>query len=246
MAALLVNFAVAQVTDTTKSPTPDTVYVKETKIIEVQKVSEESNDEPIFRSGELGIRFMPSFSKFDIRNSKGDIIESDVVMNYGYGGLIALTGKHVGVQLEAIYNSSSQKYKDKEMERRIDLNYVNIPLLLTLNTDKSKVVNLSAAIGPQLGINVGSRLETTGTNNTDTLHAELAVRSNDFGFAYGAGLEIALNKPRSVRVNFGFRGVYGLIDISENSKTKANDTYLIIDRTNIETYSGYVGLSFMF
>jgi hypothetical protein len=51
---------------------------------------------------------------------------------------------------------------------------------------------------------------------------------------------------RTVKLNVGFRGVYGLLDISDNSKTKATDSYLILDKTNVETYSGYLGLSFVF
>jgi opacity protein-like surface antigen len=245
-ALLIVNLAAAQTPDSLR-PTPDTVYVKETTVVEKPVAPvEKPDDDPVFHSGEFGVRFMPTFSTFELKNSKGNVIESDVVMSYGFGAVLGVTGKHVGVQLEAIYNSSSQKYKDNNMDRRVDINYINIPLLLTLNTDKSKVVNFNVAVGPQLAINVGSKLETSGNNNTDTLHAVLAVKSNDFGFAYGAGLEFALNKPRSVRLNLGFRGVYGLIDISDNSQTKATDTYLIIDKTNRETYSGYLGLSFMF
>ncbi|HEY0029907.1 MAG TPA: porin family protein [Bacteroidia bacterium] len=217
--------------------------------VSTEQTKTTQDEDPPFRSGEFGVRFMPSFSRMEFRNLDGETVKGDVVLSYGYGALLALNSKHVGVQLEAIYNSYAQKYKDHDMERKVNISYLNIPLLLTLNTDKSKVVNLSAAIGPQMGINVGSKLETTGTNNTnngDSLHAVLAVKKADLGFAYGAGLEFAVNPPRTVRINLGFRGVYGLIDISDKSKTVATDSYLILDRTNMETYSGYIGLSFIF
>jgi hypothetical protein len=145
-----------------------------------------------------------------------------------------------------IYNAISQKYKDHDLERKIDINYVNIPLLLTLNTDKSKPVNFGIAIGPQVGINVGSKVTTTEGEETSTLHAAVAVKQNDFGFAYGAGLQFALNPLRTWHLDLGFRGVYGLVDISDDSATKETNSYYILDKTNLQTYSGYLGLSFVF
>jgi hypothetical protein len=235
-------------TDTVKVIQVDTV--KEVHIVEAPAPAPapqpaEKKDPP-FKAGEIGLRFMPTFSTFNVRNSDGNTIKGEMAVSYGYGGMLAVNSKHVGLQLEVIYNQISQKYKDRDLERKVDINYVNIPLLLTLNTDKSQCVNFQVAVGPQLGINVGSKVTTTGNSDVDTLRATVAVKQADFGFAYGAGFDFALNKMRTVKLNVGFRGVYGLIDISDNSKTKATDSYLILDKTNIETYSGYLGLSFVF
>ncbi|MES2592176.1 MAG: porin family protein [Bacteroidota bacterium] len=220
------------------TPAPAPVVVPET--------SKAEDTEPVFRSGEFGVRFMPTFSKFRLRNAQGGAVEGEFAVGYGYGALLAINSKHVGLQLEVLYNSTSQKYKDAELERQIHVNYLNIPLLLTLNTDKSKPVNLHVAVGPQFGVNVGSRIETTGTSETTVVEPRLAVKKGDFGFAYGAGLEFALNPKRTVRFNFGFRGVYGLVDIRDSSATTTNGEYIVLDRTRTETYSGYVGLSFLF
>jgi hypothetical protein len=246
---LLSGATMAQVTDTTGAKR-DTVIIKETRIVETPppaKAPEPAPDpDPTFHSGEFGVRFMPSFSTFEIKDAKGNVVNADVVMTYGGGALLAVNSRHVGLQLEAIYSSASQKYKDKSLERRVDINYINVPLLLTLNTDKAKAVNFNVAVGPQLGINVGSKISSTGNSEVDTVRAVVAVKQSDLGVAYGAGLEFALNPPRTVRLDLGFRGVYGLVDISDKSKTKATDSYLIIDKTNIKTYSGYLGLSFIF
>jgi opacity protein-like surface antigen len=249
---LLSGLTMAQVTDTTGAKR-DTVIIKETRIVETPAQPQPQpqpatapDPDPTFHSGEFGVRFMPTFSTFAVRDSRGNVVQADMVMSYGGGALLALNSKHVGLELEAIYNSVSQKYKDHSLERQVDINYINVPLLLTLNTDKSKAVNVNVAFGPQVGFNVGSKIKTTGNSEVDTVHAVLAVKQSDFGFAYGAGIEFALNPPRTVRLNLGFRGVYGLVDISDKSKTKATDSYLIIDKTNVETYSGYLGLSFIF
>jgi hypothetical protein len=232
-------------TDTVRVVEVDTV--KEVRIVEVPKEEPKiTKEEPPFKSGEIGVRFMPTFSTFKVMNPDGRVAQAELAVSYGYGGMLAVNSKHVGLQLEVIYSEISQKYKDQDLERKIDINYLNIPLLLTLNTDKSKPVNFGVAFGPQVGINIGSRVSTKGgSSDTDTLQATVALKKGDFGFAYGAGFDFALNPKRTVKLNLGFRGVYGLIDISDN-KTRATNSYYILGRTNVETYSGYLGLSFVF
>jgi hypothetical protein len=239
--------------DTAKTTaTPDTIVkvdtVREVRVVEVpkQEAPKEEKKEPPFKSGEVGVRFMPTFSTFKLMSSDGRVVRGEMSMSYGYGGMLAINSRHVGLQLEVIYNEFSQKYKDKELERKIDINYLNVPLLLTLNTDKSKPVNFGVAFGPQVGINTGSKVTTSGNAETGTLEAQIALKQADLGFAYGAGFDFALNKMRTVKLNLGFRGVYGLLDISDNSKTRSTDTYYILGKTNVETYSGYLGLSFVF
>jgi hypothetical protein len=239
----------------TPAPVPDTVRVvevdtvKEVRVVEAPRpVVEEpaKKEEPTFKSGEFGLRFMPTFSTFKLQNADGRVVQGEMAVSYGYGGMLAINSKHVGLQLEVIYNELSQRYKDQDLERRIDINYLNVPLLLTLNTDKSKPVNFQVALGPQVGINVGSKVSTSGGGGADTLQAAVALKQADFGFAYGAGFDFALNPMRTIKLNLGFRGVYGLIDISDNSKTKTTNSYYILGRTNVETYAGYLGLSFVF
>lgn len=232
-------------TDTVKVVKVDTV--KQVQIVEVPKQEPQpEKKEPPFKSGEFGLRFMPTFSTFNLRRPDGSTVQGELAVSYGYGGFLAINSKHVGLQLEAIYNQISQKYKDQELERKVDINYLNVPLLLTLNTDKSKPVNFGVAVGPQVGINIGSKVTTSGNADESTLQATVALKQADVGFAYGAGFDFALNPMRTIKLNLGFRGVYGLVDISDHSKTAATNSYYILDRTNVETYSGYLGLSFVF
>jgi hypothetical protein len=249
-----VNININQDTTRNMNQPKDTVQVikvdtvKEVRIVEAAPKQEPQPEkkEPPFKSGEFGVRFMPTFSRFNLVSYDGKTVTGTYNMSYGYGAMLGLNGKHVGVQLEAIYNQYSQKYKDQDLERQVDINYVNFPLLLTLNTDKSKCVNFGVAVGPQVGLNVGSKIKTYGNTDVDTVEATLAVKQGDLGVAYGAGFDFALNKMRTVKLNLGFRGVYGLIDISDRSKTRATNSYLILDRTHVESYSGYLGLSFVF
>jgi len=196
---------------------------------------------------EVGVRFMPTVSSFDTRTVDNGMVQGTFVVGPGVGGFISgYFSDYVGVQAEVIYTSLAQKYEDAGLQRKIQISYVNVPLLLSLNTGKSKTVNLNVVAGPQMGFNVGSKITTEGGAQTDTLNAVLAVKRSDIGIAYGAGLDIGLNPAHTIRLGIGFRGVYGLVDISDHSKNITSDSYYVLDRTHVKTYSGYLGLSVLF
>lgn len=212
-------------------------------------VTEEISDKPVpaFPVMVMGIRFMPTTSDIKVQNSDGNIVDGEIVLSYGYGGLLGYNfTKHVGVQLEVLYNTLSQKYADHTLDREIDINYINVPLLLSLNVNRTNAFNINLAVGPQLGVNVGSSVTTRGTANGNTnTKAVLAVKENDFGIAYGGGIDFGLNAARTIRLDLGFRGVTGLVDISDRSKTLETDSYYILQKKRTQTYSGYIGFTFL-
>ena len=227
----------------------DTVHVKEVvkeqQTTQTQTVEPKKDETPSLRAGELGFRFMPTFTRLNFQNAQGNTIEADATVSYGYGVMLGINfSKNVGLMGEVDYLGIDQKYKDNSLEHRVHINYVDIPLMLQFNTDKTKPVNLNLVVGPQFGINVGSSVNTSGTSETDTVKATIAVKQGDVGLAYGAGLEFALNKMHTVRLDLGFRGVYGLVDIS--GKNTGPDTYNVLVRASRKAYGGYAGLTFCF
>ncbi len=203
--------------------------------------------QPAYHVVEFGFRFMPTFSAFDMTTSSGGTIKGEVTLGYGVGALLAVNlSNHIGIQGEVIYNSLSQKYKDQNLNREIKVQYINIPLLFALNTGKSNPVNLNLVIGPQIGMNIGSSITSSGSGNSDTLVTVLATKKSDFGFAYGAGLQFALNKTRTIHLATGFRGVYGFVNISNTGQATSGNSYYILDRASVRTMSAYVGITFSF
>lgn len=196
---------------------------------------------------EIGIRFMPTFTSLDIKSASGGTIKGNVVFGYGAGAILGFNfNQNIGIQGEVIYSSISQKYSEVNVQRKINLQYLNIPLLLSLNTGKMKMINLNIVAGPQIAISTGSSVATSGDDGTATSKGVLTVKKSDFGIAYGAGLDFGINEAKTFRVGIGFRGVYGLLDISDHSRTVTTDSYYLLDRTHIKTYSGYIGASFLF
>ena len=192
----------------------------------------------------FGARIMPTITSFNFNKIDNTTVQTTAKLNYGVGAVLGIHfTDHVGIQGEAIYSRYAQKYKTQEFENEIKLSYINVPVLLSLNTGSSSPVNLNFVVGPQWGFNVGSKLELAGNAN-DSLQARLAVKKSDFGIAYGAGFDFGLGQL--IRLGIGFRGVYGLVDISDNNTSMTTNEYYILDKTHIKTYSGYAGVTFGF
>lgn len=194
----------------------------------------------------LGVRYMPTISDFNVKQVNGDLYKTQAVLGYGIGGLIGVNiSDHIALQGEVLYSALAQNYTDAtNTERRIDLNYVNVPVMLVLNTNSSSLVNLNITAGPQLGILVGSEFDATGTAEGDTITAVFGAKTADFGIAYGAGIDF--NILPNLSIDLGYRGVIGLVDISDQSQTLTTDQYYLLDRSHLMTYAAYAGLKLKF
>lgn len=234
---LLSGTAIAQMSDA----------VKETQALSGPVVKEKTMERPPLKRGELGVRYMPTFSSLEVRTSNLQTIQGDITANQGFGIMLAGNiSKNVGIQAEMNYLEINQKYRDQNLDRHIKVSYVNIPVMLSLNTDKTRKVNFNMVTGPQFGINVGSSLKTTGDENSETLHGVVEAKGTDIGLAYGAGLEFALNKKHTLRLDPGFRGFYGLSEVSSKQTSNSPNTYNVIVRASRQTYAGYLGLTWCF
>ncbi|MEO8147448.1 MAG: porin family protein [Bacteroidia bacterium] len=194
----------------------------------------------------LGFIFLPTVTKVDVHQQDNGNVKSTAVIGYSFGGYLGYNfNRHVGVQMEVLYSKLSQKFTDDaNREHRLDLSYINIPLLLTLNTNVCKKVNFNIVGGPQVGIRIGSKLTTEDGAAADTVQAVVSVKPLDLGIAYGAGFDFAITD--NVNFGVGFRGVYGILDISDNSQTATTNQYYILDRSKVRTYGGYLSIGFKF
>jgi hypothetical protein len=195
--------------------------------------------------GEFGVRYMPTFSALDIRTYNGERAKYDLSVSHGVGIMAAGDfGKYMSIQVEANYYQSSQKYTDRNLVNEVNVGFLNIPFLLSISTDKSRSVIFNAVAGPQIGITVGTNIKTTGTESADSLKPIAAVKSMDVGFAYGAGVGILLNHAHSCRLDIGYRGFYGLVDINDDSTRKG--TYNVLLTSSRKTNGAYLGITFLF
>jgi len=199
----------------------------------------------IAQKAAFGLRLMPTVSNFHMKTNTGGNIKGEVNLGLGASILLGFNfNQHVGINAELMYSTYSQRYTEKNLERKITLRYVNIPLMLSLNSGITKPVNLNITAGPQIGISAGSTFTTKGGDATTNANS-VVIRKGDLGFAYGAGLDVALNANKTTRFALGFRGVLGLIDISADNRNQVDNSYYVIDRVQLKTYSIYLGFTFL-
>lgn len=210
-------------------------------------VEENNDDTPPLRRGEFGIRYMPTFYSLTLRDANNETVQGSLTMSHGWGVMLGFNlSRHVGIVGEVNYLQINQKYKDRTLNRTVHISYLNIPVMLSLNTNKESPVNVNFVVGPQFGLNIGSSVKSDDGGNVDSVRAVVAAKSGDVGVAYGAGLEFALNKSHSLRLDLGFRGYYGLVDMRASQSNSNPDTYNVLLRASRKTYAGYIGLTFMF
>ncbi len=197
------------------------------------------------RRFEFGFRYMPTFSSIKVRSYNGDAINTKVTVSQGFGILLGFNlTPNVGFQGEIDYYKVKQKFVDHNLDRIVDIKYINIPVLLSLNTGKGKPINLNFVMGPQFGFNAGTNFSSSGSDSADSLKAVFAVKKGDIGFAYGAGLEFALNAAHTARFDIGYRGFYGFVDT--DGKQSGSDTYNVILKANRKTNAAYLGFTVLF
>ena len=238
----LTGMGMAQSTTTTTTTTTENNQAAPASVEKKEGDVKETTDHP---RAYIGVRFLPTFTSVNVHQVDNGNVKSSFVLGYGFGGIIGYNfSKHIGIQAEVLYSSLSQRYTSGGQKQRLDLSYINIPLLLTLNTNSFGRFNLNVVAGPQIGINTGSRIKTENGEGVDTVQAIVAVKPADLGIAYGAGVDFGITN--SLRLGVGFRGVLGLLDISDNNKTATTNQYYILDRSKVKTYSAYIGLSLAF
>ena len=124
------------------------------------------------RRVEFGARYMPTFSAIDLKAFNDDVIQGSVSVNHGFGIMLGVNlTKNFGIQGEVNYYQVSQSFRDLNLDNEVNIKYLNIPLLLSINTNKERRVNFNVVAGPQFGINAGSNITTTGTGEPDDVKA---------------------------------------------------------------------------
>ncbi len=208
------------------------------------KMHQESSE--AWRGVHAGVVAQATFTDFKINSANGSINTSYVV-GYGAGGFLGyFFSSHTELRLEALYSSLAQEYEKDGVKSKVNLSYINFPLLFGLHTGYDKPVNLNVMFGPQFGINTGSSLDGDGGSGIDTVQASVKVKPSDIGIAYGVGLDFGIGPERLLHLNVGYRGVFGIVDISDNSKNTTTNNYYVLDRSKVKTYSGYIGVSYKF
>lgn len=153
----------------------------------------------------LGIKGGLNF--YTINGDNSSSFESKIGFNIGLLGHIHLS-KQIAFQPELVYSTQGTQNKSGSSELRLNLGYVNVPLLLQYMFDNG--FRLEA--GPQIGILANATSEIS--NNS--INVKPAFRSTDIGLAVG----MSYVKP-STGYGFDIRYNLGLTNINISDAVKS-------------------------
>ncbi|UEG50883.1 PorT family protein [Ferruginibacter lapsinanis] len=157
----------------------------------------------------VNIGIKGGFNLYNINNSNGVKYDSKPGIHLGLIGHIHLA-KQVAFQPEIVYSSQGAKYTTGGVVTKLNLNYVNVPLMLQYMFDNG--FRLQA--GPQVGFLISAKSKT---NDVDT-DVKDNLKMVDFGLGFGAGY---VHPPSGLGIDIRYN--LGLSDINENNAVKSTN-----------------------
>ncbi len=109
--------------------------------------------------------------------------------------------KIFSVQPELVFSSQGNGYETNGVKESRNLNYINIPVMLQLNTKKG----FSFEAGPEFGFLIGAKYKAAGSSAKDI---KKDFKSSNFSFGLGIVYRMKIG------LGFGFRYNIGLSKIS--------------------------------
>ena len=146
---------------------------------------------------------------YNINNDNGAKSDNLLGFNLGLVGHIHLA-KQLAFQPEIVYSAQGAKFNTGSVETKIQLGYINVPLLLQYMFDNG--FRLQA--GPQVGFLVNAKSKTPNLT--------VDVKDNYKKVDVGLGAGIGYVNPST---NFGIDARYnlGLSNINDNSSVKSTN-----------------------
>ena len=146
---------------------------------------------------------------YNINNSNGVKYDNLLGFNLGLIGHIHLA-KQLALQPELVYSAQGAKFTSSGVESKIQLGYINVPLLLQYMFDNG--FRLQA--GPQVGFLVNAKIKKPNS----TIDVKNSYKKVDVGLGAGIGYV-------NPATNFGIDARYnlGLSNINENTSAKSTN-----------------------
>jgi len=123
----------------------------------------------------------------------------------------------VGFRVEGLFSRKGAKNEEAGDDFKFNLDYIDVPVLLTLGPSSSDTTRFNVFTGPQFSFNIKAEDEFNGikTDRDDD------VKGNDFGWVIGAGVE-------SGRFTADARYTIGLSNIAEGGGDVKNRVFSVM------------------
>lgn len=174
---------------------------------------------PVLVSAQIKVAVKAGLNFANVSNPAG--INADSRTGYMLGGYIAPKAKGLfGFRSEIILSRQGYDYKSNSNTGKVNLDYILLPQLFTVNFTKK--ANIHA--GPQIGFLLNAGVDSTGNSGGSLLQyfnkftygvAAGAEVSPLFGLFFGARINVGLNNTNS-GTNSGFPNFIPRADIKNN------------------------------
>ncbi len=146
---------------------------------------------------------------YNINNNNNTDYDSKAGFNIGLLSHIHLA-KQLALQPEIFYSGQGAKFKSGGTETKINLDYINVPILFQYMFDNG----FRLQVGPQLGFLVNAKAKTGNI----TVDIKDNLKTVDLGLSIGAGY---IHAPSGFGVDARYN--LGLSNINENSSVKSTN-----------------------
>ena len=145
---------------------------------------------------------------YNIHNSNSVKYDSRTGFNLGLLGHIHLD-KHLAFQPELVYSSQGASYGSGSSKSKLNLGYINVPLLLQYMFDNGFRIEA----GPQIGFLINAKSKTDNTS----VDVKNSFKKVDAGIGAGIGYVSTSGFGVDARYNLG------LSNINDNSSVKSTN-----------------------
>lgn len=179
--------------------------------------------------GHVSIGIKGGVNVYNIHIDNSTTYDPKVGFNVGLLGHIHVA-RHFALQPEIEYSTQGAKYTTDNVSTKINLNYINVPVLLQYMWDNG--FRLQA--GPQAGILISAKSK----NDNNTIDIKDDMKPIDLGVSFGAGYI-----HPSTGIGIDARYNLGLTDINKNSVMKSTNRGLQISLFYIFSDKSKIGLN---
>lgn len=126
------------------------------------------------------------------------------------GGLFVIwpANARAALQIEALYSQKGAKINEGGGEGELELDYLEIPVLVRLSSDRSMPTSFHVFAGPSVGFRLRAHAKSEFGGESEDEDISDDIERLDFGLAVGAGLELG-------RFIVDGRYTWGLVNINK-------------------------------
>lgn len=169
---------------------------------------------PAFAQFSFGIKGGTNIAEFSFKDN-GTNINQESINGFTFGAVLEIgLGGNIFLQPEAVFIQKGSKVQVLNEDNKVNVNYLDIPVLLKMKIINSNVFNVNLLAGPSLGLALNGE-ETMGGQTIDVnFGGENGLKRFDLGINAGGGIAANLG---SIGIFGDVRYLFGVSNISEEN-----------------------------